>query len=153
MPGHEIFGMPSRWPSKDGLVFDAIELAPMLEIDDEGTVEQVWSLVELSEAERERVTWSIFGHMPGRGLECIGDFESRDLALDVIRMLLGDLRPYDPPHGDSRKPSSRAGSSDESQGGWGCIHLRRHLPTDSPESAGPTTPPARTARKGINRRK
>ena len=27
--------------------------------------------------------WSLFGHIPGQGLECIGDFESRALAEEV----------------------------------------------------------------------
>ena len=36
--------------------------------------------------------WSLFGHIPGRGLECIGDFRSRALAEEVAARITG--QPY-----------------------------------------------------------
>jgi hypothetical protein len=33
--------------------------------------------------------WSLFGHIPGRGLECIGDFESRKLAERIYARITG----------------------------------------------------------------
>jgi len=33
--------------------------------------------------------WSLYGHIPGRGLECIGDFKSRALAEEVYARITG----------------------------------------------------------------
>ncbi len=33
--------------------------------------------------------WSLFGHIPGRGLECIGDFETRAHAEQVFARITG----------------------------------------------------------------
>ena len=36
--------------------------------------------------------WSLYGHIPGQGLECIGDFTSRAAAEEVYARIIG--RPY-----------------------------------------------------------
>ncbi len=39
--------------------------------------------------------WSLFGHIPGQGLECIGDFESRALAEEIYSRITGrHYRPH-----------------------------------------------------------
>lgn len=37
--------------------------------------------------------WSLFGHLPEGGLECVGDFETRQLAEEVYARITGE--PYD----------------------------------------------------------
>ena len=86
--------MPPRTRSDSGPLYDAIELAPVLSIDADGTCEAFESLEDIPEEQRALAFWSIYGHTPGEGVECIGDFRSRTAALDVLRRLLGDLRPY-----------------------------------------------------------
>lgn len=93
IPGRAIFALPPRWSSADGPVFDAIELAPVAVYED-GECEPYESLADIPKAEVHQVLWSIYGHTPGEGVQCIGDFTTRDHALEVIRRLLGDLRPY-----------------------------------------------------------
>jgi hypothetical protein len=41
--------------------------------------------VDDSEAE----FWSLFGHIPGQGLDCIGDFTSRELAEEIFARITG----------------------------------------------------------------
>jgi hypothetical protein len=33
--------------------------------------------------------WSLYGHIPGQGLECIGDFKTRKLAEEVLARITG----------------------------------------------------------------
>jgi hypothetical protein len=33
--------------------------------------------------------WSLFGHIPGQGLECIGDFKTRQQAEDILARITG----------------------------------------------------------------
>lgn len=91
--GREIFDMPPRWDPPDGPVFDAIEIAPVAVYED-GECEPYESLADIPKTEVQQILWSIYGHTPGEGVQCIGDFTTRDHALEVIRRLLGDLRPY-----------------------------------------------------------
>jgi len=37
----------------------------------------------------EAETWSLYGHIPGQGLECIGDFKSREHAEEVFARITG----------------------------------------------------------------
>jgi hypothetical protein len=39
--------------------------------------------------DEEAQFWSVFGHIPGRGLECVGDFESRELAEEIYARITG----------------------------------------------------------------
>lgn len=41
--------------------------------------------VDDSEAE----FWSLFGHITGQGLDCIGDFTSRELAEEIFARITG----------------------------------------------------------------
>lgn len=93
IPGREIYALPPRWASTDGPIFDAIELAPVAVYED-GECEPYESLADVPKTEVEQIIWSIYGHTPGEGVQCIGDFTTRDHALEVIRRLLGDLRPF-----------------------------------------------------------
>jgi hypothetical protein len=39
--------------------------------------------------EGEAQFWSFFGHIPGQGLDCIGDFQTRDHAEEVFARITG----------------------------------------------------------------
>lgn len=93
-PGREFFAMPPRWEPVGGPVFDAIELAPVAEYDN-GICEAYESLADIPKQEVSKVFWSIYGHTAGEGAQCIGDFKTREHALEVVRRLLGDLRPLE----------------------------------------------------------
>lgn len=40
-------------------------------------------------ADDEAQFWSLYGHIPGEGLECIGDFKTRQLAEEVLARITG----------------------------------------------------------------
>ena len=65
--------------TKEITPFDAYEIHGCKDYD--GFVEQV----EDDEAE----FWSIYGHIPGQGLECIGDFKTRPAAEEVLQCIEG----------------------------------------------------------------
>ena len=91
--GREYFAVPERSRSDGGPVFDSIELAPVAQIDADGTCEAFESLADVPEELRDSVFWSIYGHTSGEGVQCIGDFTTPDHALEVLRRLFGDLKP------------------------------------------------------------
>ena len=91
--GREFFALPEFSRSDGGLVFDAIELAPVAQIDSEGTCEAFESLDDVPDELRSSVFWSIYGHTPGEGVQCIGDFKTPAHALEVLRRLFGDMKP------------------------------------------------------------
>jgi hypothetical protein len=35
--------------------------------------------------------WSLYGHIPGQGVECIGDFKTRELAEETYARITGRL--------------------------------------------------------------
>ena len=41
-------------------------------------------------AEEEAQFWSLYGHIPGQGLECIGDFKTRNHAEEVLSRIIGN---------------------------------------------------------------
>jgi hypothetical protein len=43
-------------------------------------------------SDNEAQFWSLYGHIPGQGLECIGDFKSRQFAEEVYARITG--QPY-----------------------------------------------------------
>jgi hypothetical protein len=45
--------------------------------------------------------WSLFGHIPGQGLDCIGDFATRQHAEEVFARITG--RPYTEPNRDRKR--------------------------------------------------
>jgi hypothetical protein len=42
--------------------------------------------------DNEAAFWSLYGHIPGLGLECIGDFQTRAHAEEIYARITG--RPY-----------------------------------------------------------
>jgi hypothetical protein len=92
--GREFFALPVRTRSDGGRVFDAIELAPVAQIDAEGTCEVYECLEDIDVELRGSAFWSVYGHTPREGVQCLGDFETREHALEALRRLLGDLRPF-----------------------------------------------------------
>jgi hypothetical protein len=64
--------------------FDGYEIHGVSEFDDEGGkyCEQV--------PDDEAMFWSLYGHIPGAGLECIGDFKTRALAEEVYERITGE---------------------------------------------------------------
>ncbi len=48
--------------------------------------------------------WSLFGHIPGQGLECIGDFRSRSEAEEVLASILAEDRFRNPLDNLADKP-------------------------------------------------
>lgn len=87
-PGFNPEGLP---------IFDALEISPIVEDTKTGMQEALEHIEDLPRDKRYRLLWSLFGHTPGKGLTCIGDFTTEDEALEVARRLLGDLRPYESP--------------------------------------------------------
>lgn len=59
--------------------FDAYEIHGCKEYDN--AVEQV--------EDAEAQFWSLYGHIPGQGLECIGDFKNRQHAEEILRRITG----------------------------------------------------------------
>ena len=39
--------------------------------------------------DNEAQFWSLFGHIPGQGLDCIGDFRTREHAEEVYARITG----------------------------------------------------------------
>jgi hypothetical protein len=92
--GREFFALSERTRPDGGPLFDAIELAPVITIDSDGTCEALESVTDVPEEDRGRIFWSFHGHTPGEGVQCLGDFTTRDDAIEALRRLLGDLKPY-----------------------------------------------------------
>jgi hypothetical protein len=90
--GREFFALAERVRSDGGPLFDSIELAPVAQIDAEGTCEAFESLDDVPDELRGSVFWSIYGHTPGEGVQCIGDFTTPGEALEVLERLFGDLK-------------------------------------------------------------
>jgi len=44
-------------------------------------------------APEEAEFWSLFGHLPGQGLECVGDFQSREHAEEILARITGEGYP------------------------------------------------------------
>ena len=93
LTGRAFFAIPKRVRSDGGRVFDAIEIAPVVEVDENGSCEPFDSLAGVPAALRAEVFWSLYGHTTGEGVQCIGDFKTADAALEVLQRLFGDLRP------------------------------------------------------------
>ena len=94
MSGRQHFALPFHTRSDNGPLYDAIELAPIAVINPAGDCEPFENLADVPIELSASVFWSIFGHTLGEGVQCLGDFTSEHEALEVLRRLLGDLRPY-----------------------------------------------------------
>lgn len=91
--GREQFTVARLTASEDGPLFDALEVAPIAPLNGHGVYESLEDIDDVPEEDRDRIMWTVFGHTPGEGVVAIGDFSSRDEALEVVRRLLGGLRP------------------------------------------------------------
>jgi hypothetical protein len=63
--------------------FDAYEIHGIKEYDESGNV---WCG---QVADDEADYWSLFGHIPGQGLDCIGDFKTREHAEEIHARITG----------------------------------------------------------------
>ena len=91
MTEREWFKLPERAAAGGGLLYDAVELAPVAVIDADGNCEAFTSLSEMPTNFRASAFWSLYGHIPGQGAECIGDFKSREHAIQVLYRMFGKL--------------------------------------------------------------
>jgi hypothetical protein len=64
-------------PTHKPVPFDAYEIHGCRDFN--GSVEQV--------PDDEAQFWSLYGHIPGAGLECIGDFVSRAAAEEIVQRI------------------------------------------------------------------
>lgn len=92
LTGRAIFCLPEgRVRGDGGPVFDTVEIAPVAVVDSEGSCEAFESLDDVPEEIRSSVFWSLYGHTPGEGVQCLGDFRSSEDALEALVRLFGDL--------------------------------------------------------------
>jgi hypothetical protein len=65
--------------------FDAYEIHPVTahRAPDGGT------FCEIADDPAEASFWSLYGHIPGQGVECIGDFKSFELAAEIYARITG----------------------------------------------------------------
>lgn len=85
------YRLPPRTRAAGGVLYDTLEIAPVLPLDSEGTCEALDHVNEAPSEDRGRLFWSLYGHIPGQGCECIGDFKTGSNALEVARRLFGDI--------------------------------------------------------------
>ncbi len=71
-------GLPTR--------FDAYEIAPCSRFREDGERDRFY--YEPCEPDEADV-WTLYGHVPGLGVEAIGDFETRELAEEVFARITG----------------------------------------------------------------
>jgi hypothetical protein len=72
--------------------FDAYEIHGMKRLtcqgqEDEPIGRTINDCEQVSDAEAE--FWSLFGHIPGQGLDCIGDFATREHAEEILARITG----------------------------------------------------------------
>lgn len=65
--------------------FDAYEIHPVAQRRMQGGS----CIAEQTDDPAEASCWSLFGHIPGQGLECIGDFPSYELAAEIYARITG----------------------------------------------------------------
>lgn len=66
--------------------YDAYEITPMVLVENDVIYGKI---VEPADPGDEIYFWSLFGHVPGEGVECIADFPTRDAA--VISLMTSAL--------------------------------------------------------------
>lgn len=72
-------------PKRSYATFDDFEINPCICAGDEGNYEQI-SVTDPIKAD----IWSLFGHVAGEGLFCIGDFDSYEGANEIHRFITGE---------------------------------------------------------------
>jgi hypothetical protein len=60
-------------------------------------------------SDKEARFWSLFGHIPGQGLDCIGDFKTRALAEEVYARITGRACGKSPSPASSQTTCNRKG--------------------------------------------
>jgi hypothetical protein len=77
-------GLPTR--------FDDYEIHGMKRLDCPGLEEEpVGRIIDNCEqvSDHDAEFWSLFGHIPGQGLDCVGDFATREHAEEVFARITG----------------------------------------------------------------
>jgi hypothetical protein len=74
--------------------YDALEVHTV--ICDRYSCEALIEGAEIPE-DHEDVSWSIYGHLTGQGLECIGDFISFEAACEIAMKITGAHKRQDGP--------------------------------------------------------
>lgn len=68
--------------------YDAYEIHPCREYEQIGEDGTAWRFTEPCEAE-EAQFWTLYGHIPGEGVEAIGDYRTREDAEAVLCRITG----------------------------------------------------------------
>ena len=92
--GAKISSLPPPAPELP-VPFDAYEIHGMKRLSPQGQEQEPIGRVingceQVSASEAQ--FWSLFGHIPGQGLDCIGDFATRQHAEEILARITG--RPY-----------------------------------------------------------
>lgn len=72
--------------------FDAYEVHGMKRLPSSGQEEEpIGRVIENCEMvpDDQAEFWSLFGHIPGQGIDCIGDFDSRQRAEEILARIAG----------------------------------------------------------------
>lgn len=78
--------------------FDAYEISMVHEFlswgtddDNEGVIHRCESgaVCQCELGQDDKTYWSLYGHIPGQGAECIGDFKSEADAREILARILG----------------------------------------------------------------
>lgn len=80
--------------------FDAYEISPCLRFEEPDRPGQFY--FEPCEPHEAHV-WTLYGHIPGEGVEAIGDFATREQAEEVYARITG--QPYQPPRNQKGEQS------------------------------------------------
>lgn len=74
--------------------FDAYEIAPVVESPD-GNCEQYDTLLAAQEAmgTDDKLIWSVYGHLPEGGVDCIYDCGCEDDAITFVYRITGKIEP------------------------------------------------------------
>lgn len=89
--GRMFLRLPERTRAAGGVLYDTLEIAPVIPLDADGTCEALEDIEDVPPEDRGRIFWSLYGHIPGQGCECVGDFTTGSHALEVTRRLFGDV--------------------------------------------------------------
>lgn len=76
---------------KLGQEFDAFELQPVKKVGEVAEGSEAWEVCEEDDAEM----WSVYIHVPGEGLQCIADCETKESAEKLYDLLILLCDKYD----------------------------------------------------------
>ncbi len=80
------FGAPMDPQSSTVVPFDGYEIHPVRSFGEKDkTGRQPTEVCEPNEAE----CWSLYGHIPGQGVDCIGDYQTRAHAEEILARITG----------------------------------------------------------------